>query len=156
MPVDSGRFVGVLRRLSPNTFVCVCDWRQTAYVELEGMMKTIPPGHSEDNVYIFQIAENARPVGCAFMVRGYPNATTAYLVLLIVVESAQGRSVGRCALRDLESLAKSWGCTSMAAVVDSANDRALKFWLREGFAEVRRTRLDGLVGRAISIEKRML
>ena len=120
------------------------------------MMNTIPPGHTTESVFIFEIEEDTNPMGCAFIVRGYPNPTIAYLVLLLIVEAAQGRSFGKSVLRDLEALATSWGCTSMQAVVDSANERALKFWLREGFAEIRRTELHGLVGQAVVIEKNAL
>ena len=121
--------------------------------DIEGMMNTLPSGYTADDMFIYEVSENACPCGCAFLARGYPQPRTAYLVLLLIVESAQGRSIGQEALRQLESVARSWGCTSVAAVVDSANDRALKFWLREGFVEARRTRLPNLVGEAIAIEK---
>jgi GNAT superfamily N-acetyltransferase len=124
--------------------------------QIEEMMNTMPSGYTADDMFIYEVSENTRPCGCAFVARGYPRPETAYLVLLLIVEAVQGRSVGRVALRYLESLARSWGCSSVAAVVDSANERALKFWLREGYVETRRTQLPGLVGQAIAIEKSAL
>jgi GNAT superfamily N-acetyltransferase len=161
-----------LRRLSPSnpddllsfsaafrgtpSYVYATAGRVPTDEEIEAMMNTIPPGHTTETVFLFEIDEDTVPIGCVSIVRGYPNTTTAYLVLLLIVQAAQGRFLGRSVLRDLESLAKSWGCTSMAAVVDSANERALRFWLREGFSEVRRTQLHGLVGQAVAIEKNAL
>ena len=161
-----------LRRLSPSdsadlrsfsaafrgtpSYVYATAGRSPTEEEIEAMMKTVPAGHTLETVFIFEITEDAKPIGCVFLVRGYPNETTAYLVLLLIVEAAQGRSLGSSILRDLESLARSWGCTAVSAVVDSANERALKFWLREGFSEVRRTQLHGLVGQAVVIEKNAL
>jgi len=77
----------------------------------------------------------------------------AYLALLLMMESAQSRALGTRALRQIEGEARSWGCSSLLAAVDSRNERALKFWLREGFVEQFRREAQGFMGYAVGIEK---
>jgi hypothetical protein len=52
-----------------------------------------------------------------------------------------------------EAEARSWGCSSLAAVVESLNERALKIRLREGFIEQYRKDAHGFMWQAVAIEK---
>lgn len=153
-PGDRAAFMALFR--GTPSFVFATEGRVPTDEDITRMMNTMPSGYTTEDIFIHEISEHESPCGCAFMARGYPGPDTAYLVLLLIVESAQGKSVGRLALRQLESMAKSWGCSSVEAVVDSANERALKFWLREGFVETRRTQLPGLVGQAVAVVKNTL
>lgn len=60
----------------------------------------------------------------------------AYLSNLAVSPSAQRRGVGRELLLHAESLARSWGCRSMALHVDAANEAARRLYRGEGYREV--------------------
>jgi ribosomal protein S18 acetylase RimI-like enzyme len=149
--LDLAAFASVFR--DAPSFVFATEGRAPTDEDIVKMMNTMPSGYTADDIFIYEISEEENLRGCAFMARDYPTPGTAYLVLLLIIESAQGKSVGRLALRHLESVAKSWGCSSVEAVVDSANERALKFWRREGFVETRRTQVPGLIGQAIAIAK---
>ena len=157
------------RRLDPSNAKDLAAWTSTfrgtpSYVfategrvptdeEIEKMMNTMPDGYTADDMFIYDLSNDNDPCGCVFMARGYPKPDSAYLLLLLIVESAQGKSIGRAVLRRLETMAASWGCTSIEAVVDSSNERALNFWLREGFVEKRRAQVPGMIGQAIVIVK---
>jgi ribosomal protein S18 acetylase RimI-like enzyme len=91
--------------------------------------------------------------GCSFVMRGYPKADTAYLVLLLLGEETQKQGIGASVLRQIAEDARNWGCSKIAAVVDSANDHALRFWKREGFQVTFTKELKGMVGRAVGIER---
>jgi len=117
------------------------------------MMSKVPAGRSSEDVFIYAISVNSKVCGCVVTVRSYPNPHTAYLALLLLVESAQGKSHGQQVLRHVEAEARSWGCSSLAAAVDSRNERALRFWLREGFAEQFRKEAEGFMGQAVAIER---
>jgi len=121
--------------------------------EVHAMMHTMPSGYRAEDIFIYALSVESELCGCSFTVRGYPKPDAAYLVLLMIVKSAQGKSLGMHALRHIEAEAKSWGCSSLAAVVDSHNERALRFWLREGFVERSRTEAHGFMGHAVAIEK---
>jgi diamine N-acetyltransferase len=157
------------RRLNPSEPGHVADFQQVfrgtpsytfatagrapADAEVNAMMHTMPRGHGAEDIFIYAISTDNGLCGCSFTVRGYPEPGVAYVVLLMFVESAQGKSLGPQALRHVEAEAKSWGCSSLAAVVDSRNERALKFWLREGFVEQYRKEAHGFMGQAVAIEK---
>ena len=135
------------------SFVYPTAGRTPTDAEAEAVMRTLPTGREPDDVFIHAISTQGELCGCSFVVRAYPNPETAYLVLLMFMESAQGKSFGTQALRDIRAEAKSWGCSSLDAVVDSKNERALRFWLREGFVERYRRDAAGFIGQAVAISK---
>ena len=136
-----------------QSFTFATEGRPPTDADAERMMRTLPAGRSQDDVHVLAIYAGESLCGCAFIMRGYPKPEITYLVLLILMEAFQGQSLGPACLKHVEALARSWESSKLAAVVDSANDRALTFWRRQGFLEVQRRELPGLVGQAISIEK---
>ena len=150
-PSDVADFQQVFRGTPSYTFATAGKLPTDA--EVDAMMHTMPSGHKAEDIFIYAISTNDQLCGCSFTVRGYPKPDVAYVVLLMLVESAQGKALGVHALRHIEGEARSWGCSSLAAVVDSQNGRALKFWLREGFVEQYRNDAHGFMGQAVAIEK---
>ena len=116
-------------------------------------MRYLPTGREPEDVFIYSISTQDELCGCSFVVRAYPNPETAYLVLLMFMESAQGKSLATQALRHIEAEARAWGCSSLNAVVDSKNERALRFWSREGFVERYRRDAPGFMGECVAIAK---
>jgi len=119
-------------------------------------MNKVPGACRPEDVYIRTISLGGILCGLSVTVRAYPSPQSAFLALLLIVESAQGQLLGTRILQDIERDAISWGCSSISAAVDSHNVRALKFWLREGFAERFRKEVSGFMGQAIAIEKEVL
>lgn len=148
---DVESFVKVFR--GTPSFVYPTEGRVPSEAEIFAMMSKVPSGCTSEEVFIHAISTEGLLCGCSVTVRAYPNPQAAYLALLLVVESAQGKSLGPRVLRHIESEAKSWGCSSILAAVDSHNERALKFWLREGFVEQFRRVAPGFMGQVIGIEK---
>jgi GNAT superfamily N-acetyltransferase len=154
LPSDAASFLAVFR--GTPSFVFPTEGRAPTKEEVFAMMSKVPSGRTSEEVFIHAISADGVLSGCSVTVRAYPNPQAAYLALLLVVESAQGKALGPRVLRHIESEAKSWGCSSLLAAVDSRNERALKFWLREGFVEQFRRDAQGFMGHAVGIEKRGL
>ena len=151
LPGDTADFQRVFR--GTPSFVFPTGGRAPTDAEVLAMMNTVPNGRDSEDVFIYTISMESKLCGCSVTVRGYPKPDAAYLALLMIVESAQGNSLGSRVLKHIEVEAKSWGCSSLSGVVDSMNERALKFWLREGFVEKFRKVAHGFMGQAVGIEK---
>ena len=151
---DVDSFVTVFR--GTPSFVFLTEGRAPTEAEIFAVMSKVPSGCTSEQVFIHAVSADGVLCGCSVTVRAYPNPRAAYLALLLMVESAQGKSLGQRVLRHIESEAKSWACSSILGVVDSRNERALKFWLREGFTERFRREAQGFMGQAVGIEKNVL
>lgn len=136
-----------------QSFTFATQGRPPTDGDAQRMMRTLPPGLSQDDVHLFAIHTDGDLCGIAFLARGYPTAEVTYLVALVLMESFQNRSLGPACLERIEDLARLWQARKLSAVVDSANARALAFWRKHGFHEVGRRDLPDLVGRAICIDK---
>ncbi len=104
-------------------------------------------------MFYFALSNAQGLCGCAITLRNFPKAQTAYIALLLLVDAAQGQGLGRAAVARMEDDARSWGCTSLAGVVDSMNEKGLRFWQRQGFVETFRKPADGFMGDAVVINK---
>lgn len=154
LSADAATFLEVFR--GTPSFVFPTEGRAPTELEVFEMMSKIPSGRTSDEVFIHAISVEGILRGCSVTVRAYPTPQAAFLALLLIVESAQGKSLGPRVLRHIEGEAKSWGCSSIVAAVDSCNERALSFWLREGFVEQLRKESQGFMGQAVRIEKNVL
>lgn len=109
----------------------------------------LPPGHAPEDKRVLGFFLDGVLVGCADVLRGYPEPGTAWIGLLLFQEAHQGRGLGRAALERIEALAADWGCSAIQLAVIETNVRGHAFWRREGFAEVRRKSIPGVTGAAI-------
>lgn len=64
---------------------------------------------------------------------GFPEATSAYIGLLIALPSARGTGAGTALLRRCEEIARNRGATEIFMAVLDANPKGRAFWEREGF-----------------------
>ena len=72
--------------------------------------------------------------GLADLAFGYPEASSAYLGLMILAPAARGRGQGRFFLRAIEAIARARRARELCLAVLDENPRGLAFWQREGFA----------------------
>jgi ribosomal protein S18 acetylase RimI-like enzyme len=87
-----------------------------------------------DDEDLLGIYENGEMVGCADVIRGFPDPTKATIGLLLIAEPHQGRGVGRAAYRQVEERIVYWGsCSEIALGVVRTNEQALAFWSKVGF-----------------------
>ena len=154
VPADMAICQGVYRR-APS-FVYPTGGRVATDEEVSAMLSELPSGVSASAMYSYAIEEGGTCCGFYVVLRGYPDPQTTYLALLLLVEESQGKSLGTQALQRIECEAKDWGCTALSAAVDSRNERALRFWLANGFVEELRKQAPGFIGDAVRVRKHQL
>ena len=115
-------------------------------------LKELPPGKTAEDKYFYGIKHSGQFVGCFDLVRDFPESKTAYIGLLLFVESEQGKSYGVQALQHIKKMAEKWGCSSIRLAVMENNRRALAFWRREGFVELFRKRSEKYSSNTIIME----
>jgi RimJ/RimL family protein N-acetyltransferase len=102
----------------------------------------LPPGKTPADKYPLGIfAAEGRLVGCIDLVRGWPDAATAAIGLLLLEPAARGRGVGATAVAAIEATARQWSeIETLRAVVLDSNDVARPFWEKQGFSATGQTR----------------
>jgi GNAT superfamily N-acetyltransferase len=73
-------------------------------------------------------------VGLAEMSFGFPDASAAYIGLLLITPIRRGTGAGPILLRHLETEARKRGATGLYLGVLETNPKGRAFWHREGFA----------------------
>lgn len=103
--------------------------------DAQSLYSALPPGKAYDDKFVFGIFDDDRIVGCADVIRAYPDPHTALVGLLWVAEPFQRRGIGKAAYRRIEQTIRSWGdafsCVRIGVV--RTNDRVLPFWTTLGF-----------------------
>ena len=118
------------------------------------MFEALPPGKAHAGKFVLGFEDaTGTLVGCADLIRGYPEPQVAFIGLLLFAETSQGRGPGPAARRPLETLARGWGCRALRLAVIETNPRALAFWRREGFVQRLRKPSPGFTGAAIVMER---
>lgn len=117
------------------------------------MLAALPQGKTLSDKFVFAVAAGDEVLGCVDMIRGHPEPHIAFLGLLLFAETALGRGRGAVALRHVESVARSWGCSALRIAVIESNVRAIAFWQRQGFAELYRKEAAGFTAQAIVMER---
>ncbi|MDP3960451.1 MAG: GNAT family N-acetyltransferase [Pseudorhodobacter sp.] len=83
------------------------------------------------------------PDGClavlADVAFGYPEATDAFIGLMLAATRWRGRGLGRRMLDHIITTSRARGATRLLLAVLEANPRGRAFWQRHGFREVLRT-----------------
>ncbi|ALK33668.1 GNAT family N-acetyltransferase [Burkholderia plantarii] len=92
-------------------------------------------------------------IGCADVIRSYPNGDCVWIGLMLFSEAHQGRGYGKAALGLLIEMAGEWGYRTAQLAVVSTNPRAYSFWQREGFAEIRRESSPRFTGELIVLQR---
>ena len=72
------------------------------------------------------------------IVDGCSSSPVAYIEGLYLIEKYQGQGFGKEMLAFIKNWAKEKGCTELAVDTELENERAQKFYLREGFEETYR------------------
>ena len=96
---------------------------------------SLAPELTEADTLRLGIFESKKMIGCAHLSRGWPDAHTAHIGLLLLVPQARGRGVGRRTVEYIESLAAQWpGIARLRLTVVEANEHlARAFWERMGY-----------------------
>ena len=135
-------------RCAPG-FTYATEGRTPSDEDADRMIDTLPRGKTPEDIFIHAIYADGQLCGCSYVIRHHLVHGHACLVLLVLAENHQRRYLGVRCLALIEDQARSWGCHRLTGVVDTANTRALRFWLRLGFVEEGCQKLPGLVGDAL-------
>jgi len=96
----------------------------------------LPEGKGYEDKFVFGVYADEIMVGCADVIRAYPDETTAHLGLFLIAEAHQRRGIGGKAYRQVERFARNWeGCARMRLGVVRTNASVLAFWRHLGYAE---------------------
>lgn len=130
-----------------------------APAEALSLYTALPEGKSYDDKFVFGIHLAEAMIGCVDLIRGYPNAATAMLGLLLLSEKHQRRGAGRRAYALIEQLVHGWnGCNRVRIAVVRSNDEVLPFWTKLGFqptGEVKPYRCGTVVSEHVALEKQL-
>lgn len=117
------------------------------------LLAALPQGCAAADKRVLLLHEDGAAVGCCDIVRDHPEKGVAFIGLLLIIERAQGRGLGRDAFARLCRIAAGWQCRRLRVAVEENNPRALAFWRREGFVERLRRPAHGIAGTAVVLER---
>lgn len=127
--------------------------------EAQSLYTALPEGKSYDDKFVFGIYLGEAVIGCVDLIRGYPNAATAMLGLLLLSEKHQRRGAGRRAYALIEQFVQGWnGCDRVRIAVVRSNEDVLPFWTKLAFeptGQVRPYRCGVVVSEHVALEKRL-
>ena len=92
-----------------------------------------PPGCDPAQSLRLGLFDRGRLIAIADLAFGYPEASDAYLGLMIVAPSERGSGAGKRLLRHIEAVARARDCKGLFLAVLEANPDGRSFWEREGF-----------------------
>lgn len=94
----------------------------------------LPPGKSAQDQLVIGAFSASTLIACAALLSGYPSPPVTFIGLLLVAEPWEGQGYGSCFLRRLTGVLQSCGtCDRLRLAVLGTNERAQRFWLRQGF-----------------------
>ncbi|HEX5542354.1 MAG TPA: GNAT family N-acetyltransferase, partial [Micromonospora sp.] len=104
--------------------------------DVDELFLALPPGMPPESKHVLGWWEEKKLLGIVDLVRGYPDASVAYIGLLQVRLEQQGCGLGERILRSTEALARGWPeIKRLRLAVVRGNWVAAGFWHRMGFAE---------------------
>ncbi len=119
--------------------------------------EALPEGFPATNKFVLGIFQSHQMIGCADILRGFPESTTAMIGLLLLSEKHQGKGLGAESFRAAESLIRTWPeIRKIRIAVVLTNAQVLDFWKRCGFQETgnRRPYENGIVkSESVILEK---
>jgi GNAT superfamily N-acetyltransferase len=103
----------------------------TAVKELTSMA----PGKTADDTFTFGVFEDDRLIAFAHVTRDCPKPSEWWIALLMLDPSQRGRGLGAEIHREIVEWVAAHGGASLWLAVQTQNERAEKFWLRQGYVD---------------------
>ncbi|MEQ1519465.1 MAG: GNAT family N-acetyltransferase [Usitatibacteraceae bacterium] len=96
----------------------------------------LPPGYTTEDLFPLGFFAGAEPVGVGGVLRHWNAPNKAIIGLLVFAPQWRGCGYGHSAVRQIESLARSWpGIDRLRVAVVGTNADALRFWRKVGFVD---------------------
>ena len=125
---------------TPGYFVQVTG-QPAASTKADVLWSSLPVGKRPDDKFVYGIFDDEQMVGCADVIRAFPDSATAFIGLFLIAETHQREGIGRSAYHVLEDALRSWReCSRILLAVVRANAGVLRFWEKVGFAQTGETR----------------
>ena len=118
-------------------FMRLVEGREPGPHEGREILTDAPPAFPITDKFVLGVRSGAELIGVADVLRGYPAATVWWIGLLLLAPEARGGGLGSEVMGALASWAVGEGAASLQLGVQSQNERALRFWRREGFEHLR-------------------
>jgi RimJ/RimL family protein N-acetyltransferase len=106
--------------------------------DVENLFHDMPPEIEVAKKSVLGFYAGSNIVGCAEVIRSYPDDDSTWIGLFLFSEMYRGRGYGKEALELVIALACRWDCGRLQLAHLSTNLRGDVFLKREGFKEVRR------------------
>jgi RimJ/RimL family protein N-acetyltransferase len=104
--------------------------------EAQSTFTALPPGKDYDDKFVWGLYAGDGMIGCADVIRGYPEAEKAIIGLLLLAENWQRRGFGRAFALLLEQLIAGWSeIATLRIGVVNRNVGAIAFWHKLGYTE---------------------
>lgn len=102
-----------------------------------GALQALPPGHDFRTKFVFGFGDGVGElIGCADVIRGYPEKSRAMLGLLLISEHRQAQGLGRHALQLVEEKILEWPEIEAIRIgVVETNAKVMGFWQKMGFRD---------------------
>jgi GNAT superfamily N-acetyltransferase len=102
--------------------------------------QVVPPGKSADDHFLFGIVDAGNELaGLLDVIRGYPEADTWWIGLLLLTPDIRSQGIGRKVLEGFAEYVIEAGGKALMLGVVKENARACRFWTRMGFELIRET-----------------
>jgi GNAT superfamily N-acetyltransferase len=128
--------------------------------DAQSLYTVLPDGKSYADKFVFAIDRESDMVGCADLIRGYPDPATAMLGLLLVSERYRREGIGSRAYALLERYIRDWrACDRVRIGVVRSNAEVIPFWTRLGFeptGEVKPYRYGSVASEIVVFQKSLL
>lgn len=141
-----------LKKIAPTSQALVqtlLDAAPTYYLLIDGVpdagsakavFEELPPGRTYEDKHVLLIEEDGIPAGVIDLVIGYPHDKVAYIGLLVLDESRQGRGLGKATYQILEAYIRGFAVDSIQLGVNDTNHPGMTFWPKMGFQRNGRSR----------------
>jgi GNAT superfamily N-acetyltransferase len=118
-------------------FMRLVEGREPGPHDGREILTDAPPNFPLADKLVLSVRSGGGLIGVADVLRGYPEAAVWWIVLLLLAPEARGGGLGREVVEALSDWAAGDGAAALQLGVQSQNERALRFWRREGFEHIR-------------------
>lgn len=141
--------------LGAASYSLACEGRLPCADDVEDILVALPPNCMPEAKFVFGVYRGTQMVGCADVIRGWPNATQCHIGLLLLAEPYQRKGYGGRAVAQIERVAREWPeIGSLRIAVVESNSAAFPFWSAVGFtATGQRTKSPHFIADLLIFEK---
>jgi RimJ/RimL family protein N-acetyltransferase len=123
----------------------------------ERLLIMLPDGKTLADKFVYAFYNDKALMGCADVIRGYPEAQTALLGLFLLSEQFQDQGFGKKFCQLLEREIKEWNCHKIWLSVVKVNVSVIGFWEKMGFnptGEIRPYSNNNIISESVLMEKK--